>query len=365
MSRPAVALTRLAVNRLPRLMQKLPPLQNAPSFAARLAEWFAAHGKDYPWRRTTDPYAILVSEIMLQQTQIPTVLEKGYYDRWMRQFPDSHTLAGATEEAVLKAWEGLGYYRRARNLHRLAKVVVESHAGLLPRDLAAIHALPGIGPYTAGAVASFAYDHPAPIVDGNVARVLSRLFNDPTPIDSAAGQASLWKRATALVEAAASPRVHNSAIMELGQLICRPTQPACATCPVRDFCGAENPAQLPVKKKRPEITAVTERAFFLSNHEGVLLELETGSRRTGMWKLPALPAVEILPPLLYKGTYGITRYKVTLWVHDIASSAIADLHGASSQRWVPYAELPDLAMPSPYRRALQALIASKTFRLSD
>ena len=145
-----------------------------PRIAADLVEWFRKAGRDYPWRRTRDPYAILVSEVMLQQTQISTVLDRGYYAKWLAQFPNFAVLAAAPESEILKAWEGLGYYRRARNLQRLAQTVVAEHGGVFPNEPTAIRALPGIGPYTAGAIASFAFGLPEPIVDGNVARVLSR-----------------------------------------------------------------------------------------------------------------------------------------------------------------------------------------------
>ncbi|MBK8091393.1 MAG: A/G-specific adenine glycosylase [Verrucomicrobiaceae bacterium] len=323
---------------------------------AALVEWFLVHGRDYPWRRTRDAYAILVSEVMLQQTQIPTVLERGYYTRWLERFPDWRTLAVASEADVLKAWEGLGYYRRARHLHRLAQVVMEKYGGDFPEDPADILSLPGIGPYTAGAVASFAFGQKQPIVDGNIARVLSRLFNDATPVDSTEGRELLWSRAEALVKATDDPRSLNSALMELGQMHCRPTKPACELCPVRTFCRATEPEALPVKASRPKLTAVTERVFFLRREDGVLLEKETGSRRTGLWKLPALPPEfqEHLPPVLLCAHYGITRYKVTLWVHDLPAGIVdwPDTH-----RLVPYAELVALPMPSPYRRALNELLA--------
>jgi A/G-specific adenine glycosylase len=322
-----------------------------------LMAWFRDHGKDYPWRRTQDPYAILVSEVMLQQTQIATVLDRGYYMRWMTQFPDWETLATAAETVVLKAWEGLGYYRRARHLQKLAKTIMEEHGGVFPQDHAAILKLPGVGPYTAGAVASFAFNLPHPIVDGNVARVLSRLHNDATPIDSAKGRGLLWQRATTLVQTSTDPRTLNSALMELGQTHCRPTKPSCELCPLRGECRATEPEHLPVKSARPEMTEVTERVFFLRTAEGVLLEQETGSRRTGLWKLPALP--ESLhaqpPPVLMKSHYGITRYKVTLWVHEPPKGKLL---WPERHEIVLHDRLADLPMPSPYRRALNAMLKS-------
>jgi A/G-specific adenine glycosylase len=331
--------------------------------ARALVTWFRANGRDYPWRRTHDAYAVLVSEIMLQQTQITTVLERGFYARWMERFPDFATLAEASESEVLGAWQGLGYYRRARNLQRLAKVVVSDHAGVFPRDPEVIRSLPGIGPYTAGAVSSFAFGLPEPIVDGNVARVLSRLDDDATPIDSTPGTKRLWDRARELVQATDDPCALNSALMELGQTICKPAKPACDDCPVHAFCRVKEPETLPVKSARPEVTAVTERVFFLRTEAGVLLEQETGSRRTGLWKLPALPETPTgkAPPVLQKSSYGITRYKVTLWVHEVPTKSLSAW--PQSHRFIPLAELSALPMPSPYRRALERLLGSEDFQL--
>lgn len=334
------------------------PSKRDRAIAVSLSDWFRANGRDYPWRRTTEPYPILVSEIMLQQTQIATVLDRGYYARWMTRFPDFETLAAASEADILKAWEGLGYYRRARNLHRLAVVVQEEHGGIFPGEDEQILALPGIGPYTAGAIASFAFNRPKPIVDGNVARVLSRLENDATPIDSTEGKKRLWDRAEALVEASGEPRLFNSALMELGQVICRPTSPLCSECPVRLNCTASAPENLPVKEARTVITETTERVFFCENSGGVLLEQEKGSRRTGMWKLPALPSASPMTPVIHRSVYGITRYRVTLWVHEAPGVLESE-----SLRRVPLGDLDDLAMPSPYRKALRAILNARHFEL--
>lgn len=329
--------------------------------AGALVHWFRANARDYPWRRTHDPYAVLVSEVMLQQTQITTVLERGFYARWMDRFPDFIALAEASESEVLSAWQGLGYYRRARNLQRLAQVVVSEHGGEFPRDPEVIRSLPGIGPYTSGAVCSFAFGLAEPIVDGNVARVLARIDNDNTPIDSTAGARRLWDRSRELVLGTDDPRALNSALMELGQVICRPTKPGCDVCPVRSFCRAGEPESLPVKSARTEISAITERVYFYLSNDGVLLEQETGSRRTGLWKLPALPETyhEHPPAVLLKTSYGITRYKVTLWVH-----APPETDGLpESHRLIPLAELAELPMPSPYRKALERLLKTGEFRL--
>ncbi len=328
--------------------------KNSSAFAAALARWFKVNGRDYPWRRTTDPYAILVSEIMLQQTQITTVLDRGYYSRWMEKFPDFATLGATSEREVLKAWEGLGYYRRARFLHQLAQTVVADHGGILPRDIAAIRQLPGIGDYTAGAVASFAFDDQQPVVDGNIARVLSRIFDDATPVDTTEGKKLLWQRATTLVNASASARIHNSALMELGQTFCKPAAPRCTICPVKKFCATTDPASLPVKTKRAQITEVIEHVYFLQTSNGVLLEQETGSRRTGLWKLPALPEMKRFPKTLHTSTYTITRYRVMLHVHAAPPRLpiLPSLHHSI----IPHSDLTPLPMSSPYRRVLETLV---------
>ena len=333
------------------------------AIATELVNWFGHNARDYPWRRTRDPYAILIAEVMLQQTQIATVLDRGFYARWLARFPDFQTLAAAREDEVLKTWEGLGYYRRARNLQRLAQEVVAKHDGVFPRDPAVILGLPGVGPYTAGAVASFAFGLAEPIVDGNIARVLSRIYNDATPVDSTAGTKLLWERSKALVQATIDPRSLNSALMELGQTHCTPTKPACELCPVRSQCRATDPEALPVKHARQQITAVTERVIFLRTNEGVLLELETGKRRTGLWKLPALHPMHAdqPPPVLLRMQYGITRYKVTLWVHEPyeQTGVWPDTH-----RVIPFPELESTPMPAPYRKALNDLLQRGEFRLS-
>ena len=237
----------------PQTMQNIAKLSPAfaalarRSFRSRLVAWFNKNGRELPWRRTRDPYAVLVSEMMLQQTQVATVID--YFQRWMKRFPDFASLSSASEADVLHAWQGLGYYSRARNLHRAAQIVVEKHGGKMPRDIEAIRALPGIGRYTAGAVATFAFDQSTPILDANIARVLARLFDIHTPVDTAAGQLALWRIAGGL-QPRKSAGVFNESLMELGALVCTPRQPKCPACPVRSFCSADKPAALPIKKPR-------------------------------------------------------------------------------------------------------------------
>lgn len=203
-------------------------------FGQRLRAWFRAHGRDLPWRRTRDPYRILVSELMLQQTQVGRVLER--YDDFLRRFPTMESVARSRPTRVMEAWAGLGYYARARNLHALARTVT-SGAGVLPSEPTELRRLPGIGPYTAGAVASFAYERRAPLVDTNVARVLRRVFAPRLDTRTAHGQRTLWAIADAVL-----PRngraswTHNQALIELGALVCTARVARCDVCPVSAIC---------------------------------------------------------------------------------------------------------------------------------
>ena len=193
------------------------PASDTVSFRHALLSWYQKEGRDLPWRRTKDPYAILVSEFMLQQTQVATVLP--FYDEWMRRFPDFATLAAAPEQEVLCAWQGLGYYARARNLRATAQTVIEKHRGRFPRLLGEIRDLPGVGRYTANAVVTFAFNQTVPVVEANIARLLARLFNLQIPIDSSRGREALWQRASELLPNRGAG-LYNSALMDLGALVC-------------------------------------------------------------------------------------------------------------------------------------------------
>ncbi len=203
--------------------------------APQLLAWWDAGHAAWPWRRTKDPYAVWVAEIMLQQTQIAAVLP--YYERWMARFPTVEALAGATLDEVLKVWEGLGYYSRARNLHAAAQIIVEQHTGRLPGSVNELLKLPGIGRYTAGAIASIAFGVAAPAVDGNVIRVLSRLFDVDRDITLPATRREFWELAAAALPAE-RPGDFNEALMELGQQICTPPAPRCLICPLNALCLA-------------------------------------------------------------------------------------------------------------------------------
>jgi A/G-specific adenine glycosylase len=203
------------------------------AFRRKLVAWFRKHGRDLPWRKTRDAYHVVVSEFMLQQTQVSRVAE--YYPRFLAAYPTVHHLARARPAQVRESWEGLGYYRRATNLHALARTVVRDHDGRLPDDPELLRKLPGVGPYTAGAVATFAYERSEPAVDTNVARVIRRAFHPRRPRDP--NDKVVWATARALVPRAGTPAwTFNQAIMELGALICTARVARCAECPVRSVC---------------------------------------------------------------------------------------------------------------------------------
>ncbi len=329
------------------------PARRVQRFRAELIAWFRREGRDYPWRRTHDPYAVLVSEVMLQQTQITTVLGRGYYARWMEQFPDVQTLAAAREEEILKAWEGLGYYTRARNLQRAARAVVERHGGAFPDTLEAVRSLPGVGRYTAGAVLSFAFNKAAPVVDGNVARVLARLFHFTEPVNAPAGQRTLWALAEHMLDAK-HPRDYNSALMELGQRLCTPRRPNCEDCPVRAHCASAGPGaeRLPVKQAARATVFMNEHVLWCLRRGRLLMVQETGPRRRGLWRLPLRsPEESASLPLKHRAPYSITHHRVMLHVHEAPHAAPHD-----GEIWQPLAALASLAMPGPVRRVVELLL---------
>lgn len=317
-----------------------------------LVQWFAHEGRDYPWRRTTDPWAILVSEVMLQQTTIPTVL--GRYEAWMQQFPTPATLAAADEQTALRSWEGLGYYRRVRSLRAAALAIVERFGGSFPTEEEAIRALPGIGDYTVGAVLSFAYNRPAPLVDANVSRVFARLFNDRTPVDSPAARKAHWARAAELVHPTA-PRAYNSALMELGQTICTSGEPRCVLCPIRKWCTAEHPETLPVKLPKKEVTRLEHCDILCLTPQGLLLEQQgENARHAGMYRLPRRSEAEVdgLEHLTDQG-YSVTRYKVTRHLYRAAEGTTP----REGERFIPLTELAQTPLASPDRKILARFLS--------
>ncbi len=280
---------------------------------------------------------------MCQQTTVVAVVP--FFERWMREFPTVKVLAEADEQAVLGLWQGLGYYSRARNLHRAAKAIVERHCGEVPADLTLLENLPGIGAYTAGAVMAFAFDQPAPVVDANVARVLARLHDFREPIDTTRGKAFLTEAAWGLQPEAGAGEF-NSALMELGALICKPRAPLCLTCPIRGACRAGEPETLPMKRARQAVTDVTERRAWIVEDGAIHLALST-SRWKGMWILPEINAPA--SPVAHVENYPITRYRVRMEVVAAEPSFIPGLQA------FPLDKIEAIPIPSPHRRAIRAL----------
>jgi A/G-specific adenine glycosylase len=262
-------------------------LPNA-TFAKSLLRWYDAEKISLPWRGINDPYQIWLSEIMLQQTRVAAVKE--YYKNWIEKFPTVEKLAAASLDEILKMWEGLGYYTRARNVHKLAKIIVADHQGKFPKSAEALQALPGIGRYTAAAIASISFDERVAVLDGNVIRILSRLLDLPDETHQAKIQARLWMVAESLL-----PKKRcgdfNQAMMDLGRTICIPRTPKCAACPVRKFCLAEKNKTTdlrPVKKAKAKIPNVYAAAAVLRDQQERILLVQRPPEGLlgGLWMLP-------------------------------------------------------------------------------
>jgi A/G-specific adenine glycosylase len=276
--------------------KKLPAALGVPAptqSVLHLSQWFESAHRDLPWRRTRDPYRIWISEIMLQQTQVATVLP--YYEKFLAAFPTVQSLAEAPTERVLELWSGLGYYSRARNLQKGARYLLEHHAGIFPKSRTEVLHIPGIGPYTAGAILSIAFDLAVPIVDGNVQRVLTRFYGWKEPLEQKSTLEWLWNCADAWVHCAESPRVINQAMMELGALVCRKDSPRCETCPLSSQCVALKlgiQATLPTRKARQKPVDLWWACPVLVHDGHVYLEQQpTGQWWEGLWSIPALRLV--------------------------------------------------------------------------
>lgn len=350
----------------------------AADVARAILEFFDHRHRALPWRDTDDPYRIWVSEVMLQQTRVETVIP--YYERWLERFPDLERLAAAAEDEVLGAWAGLGYYSRARNLHRAARHVRERLHGDVPRTAAALRELPGVGEYTAGAIASIAFGEPAPAIDGNARRVLSRL------LDANLAPTALQEAGRRLVPAE-RPGDFNQGLMELGATICAPRRPRCERCPLADLCRARaagTQALRPAPKTRAPLPRFRFLTLVAHTRTHVLLQRRTERLLHGLWCFPALPldherAVAGGAPAA--GTPGIATDagRAAAAVRRLLRSrvppaAIGTLEHAFSHRvehyavfrvtlsrrvkpaatsvgqWLPRARLPDLAMPAAQRR---------------
>jgi len=316
--------------------------QNLETLRRKLADWFAREGRDLPWRRTDDPYAIMVSEFMLQQTTVNAVIP--YFERWMKRLPTVRALAHADEQEVLALWQGLGYYSRARNLHKAAKAIMAEHGGKIPRSAADLRKLPGVGAYTAAAVAAFAFDAVEPVVDANIARVLARLHGWEKPIDDTAGKVFLENAARDLLPEKGG-RLHNSALMELGALVCVARTPHCLACPVRGECQARYPERLPIKRIRKKIEEVAETRAYIVQEGKLWLAPSDGPRWHGMWVLPLTEANDREPDHIE--IHPITRFRVTMQLFSEPRLG-RPLTGFALEALPP--------MPSPHVRAVAAML---------
>ena len=317
--------------------------------APALLAWYSRTRRDLPWRRSRDPYAVWVSEIMLQQTQVDRV--RGYFARFMERFPTVRSLARAREADVLKAWEGLGYYRRARQLHAAAREVVAVHRGRLPTTVDELRRLPGIGRYTAGAIASIAFDVPAPIVEANSRRVLARLVGHAAPVGGPAGDGPLWDVAAALVPAR-QPGLFNQALMDLGAGVCTPERPLCHRCPLAARCVArrtDRVAEIPAAAPRRAATIVRETAVVERRGDRVLVERRgPGEWWEGLWDFPRVAR----PPRgrrLGAIAYTVTHHRVTCAVVERVATGPAP-RATRNRRWVTRRILAGLPLSAPGRR---------------
>ncbi len=337
----------------------MPPV---PPISSRLLRWFDAHKRNLPWRQTRDPYRIWLAEIMLQQTRVPVVIP--YYQRFLQAFPTMGKLAQTREERVLRLWAGLGYYQRARNLHRAAHEIVHRHGGLFPRTLEKALTLPGVGAYTARAVLSIGYGQPAAVVDGNVARVLARLFLLRNT--DGHGRAALQPLADGLVSRR-RPGDFNQALMELGSTVCLPRIPRCEACPLAAVCAARQAGlertvpQRVRKRARPQVRL---SVLVVSRNGSVMVERERRGYFSGLWHFPYQTGIQ--PQKLARSLgAGRPRYVSTL-VHETTMRDLvlrvyrAEANGRDGvtreQRWVKLAEVPRLGVGAATRK-IAALLA--------
>ena len=363
-----------------------PDAPTNPALAGALLDWFSRHQRDLPWRRSYSPYEVWVSEIMLQQTQ----MERGvaYFKRWMERFPDVHSLAEAREDEVMKHWEGLGYYSRARNLHRAARAVRDLHGGSLPSSPDALQGLPGIGPYTARAIASIAFGADVCVVDANVERVVSRLFDIDLPVKSRQARQLIEGHCAALLPEGRA-RAFNQAMMEFGSLVCTPRSPSCDDCPLAAWCRAR---ALGVQEARP-VTAKPAPPVFLTMATGVLIHegRVLAQKRMAddiwpnLWEFPggvvedgetppqavireyleetALAVDRPTPIASFRHSY--TRFRVTMHAFHVelrSDPAALTLAAAQEHRWATWSEIRSLAFPSGHRQLVRHLDQDGPFR---
>jgi A/G-specific adenine glycosylase len=390
----------------PAVPDDLPP-GLVPSLAQRIIAWHSVSGRhDLPWQRSRDPYAVWVSEIMLQQTQVSTVI--GYYERFMQAFPDVQTLANSSLDEVLRLWSGLGYYSRARNLHRCAQIVVSEHAGRFPGTAEMLARLPGVGPSTAAAIAAFCFGERVAILDGNVKRVLCRVFGVEGFPGRSAVQRTLWRLAQRelpepavltdpstekLVDQSVDQFVDDAAgkgaseqasmqawtqgLMDLGATVCTPSRPACPRCPVQDACVAlasGRVAQLPTPRPRRTIPSREALVWIVRFDDQVLLQKrEPSGVWGGLWSLPQTsPQVDGLEPPSWLGVgdakpsplasfeHVFTHFRLRLHPRQVWVAEPAAVQAPESVTWRFWSlsQLSQAGLPQPIRRLLQGLSAS-------
>jgi A/G-specific adenine glycosylase len=324
------------------------------SLRGKLAQWYAGAKRDLPWRRTADPYAIAVSEIMLQQTQVVTVIP--YFEKWLKLFPSWHALAEARETAVIKAWEGLGYYRRARNLQALAKAVAQQN-GELPRTEEGLRLLPGIGPYTAAAVGSIAFGLPLAVLDGNVMRVLTRVLALREDVSLPQTRAKLQRIADTFLDKRAPSR-HNQALMELGATICVPRRPMCLICPLSPGCaGKDRAEEFPVKSREAQIKRAETVAILPRGDSFYCEQVPEGKPWHGLWRFPDFDPVRMeRGEVMARIKYGITKYSVTMETVSAKWKTRIPPRG----RYLTTGQMKALAFAAPHRKLAQMLAKSNT-----
>jgi A/G-specific adenine glycosylase len=333
--------------------------------AAGLLEWFAANARDLPWRRSKDPYSVFISEIMLQQTQVKTVIP--YFERWMKELPTVGSFAKARPQKVLKLWEGLGYYSRVRNAQAAARIVMERHGGAFPRGFEDILALPGIGRYTAGAISSIAFNEPTPILDGNVMRVLCRFFGVGGNPREKKINATLWKMAEKLAQAAPGRCSDlNQSLMELGALVCTPRQPRCPECPLNRLCFAQLHGRVAEFPMAPPRVRMTERRFVAfvaqKGDRFMVRQRPEGAVNASLWEFPNVEVqgewdksdgrdgFRVLnEEAICLIRHSITRYRITLEAYW--AGAKTEAPGA----WRTLPELRRLPFAAAHRKILLAL----------
>ncbi len=343
-------------------------------------QWYAQKAAALPWRASQDPYRVWLSEIMLQQTQVATVIP--YFERFTAAFPTVQDLAAVDQDTVLKLWEGLGYYSRARNMHKAAQEVVMTYGGIFPSTAQELMKLPGVGRYTAGAIASIAFGEQAPVLDGNVIRVFSRLFDIAEDVTQNSTQNRLWEMAEQLVPSEI-PGDYNQALMELGRTVCKPTTPLCKDCPVQSFCLAFQRGvqeERPVKKKKAPTPHYDVTAGLVRNEQNQLLIAKRPEDKLlgGLWEFPGgkQDAGETLQACLQrelqeelgiqvavgaffmKVRHAYTHFKITLHVFEcqfLPAGGTPQALECADWRWVSEAELSAYAFSAADRQVIEAL----------